>query len=302
MKIGVHIPQWGDGATRSGVLDVARSADAAGLNSVWVSDHVVFPMDGGGDYPYQKDGRTPFAAEDGFLEGFTMLAAIAGATEHVELGTSVMVLPMRHPLLTAKVVGSLDVLSGGRAILGVGAGWWEAEFTAMDQRFSGRGRAMDECLEILRMLWTEGEGAYHGEYYDFERVACLPKPVQSGGPPVLIGGTSERARQRAGRLGSGWHAIGGRPDRLAEGIADVRSIAAAAGRDPDGLLFSTVTQMPTDPEKARRFAELAEVGIGHVVLGVPSNDPVECCRAIETFATTILPEVREMVDQATSAS
>jgi probable F420-dependent oxidoreductase len=289
VKIGIHIPQWGTGATRGGVLDVARAAEESGLDSVWVSDHIVFPLGDSSTYPYQKSGSTPFSAEDGFLEAFTMLAAIAGATERVTLGTSVLVLPMRHPLFTAKTVATLDVLSGGRVLLALGAGWWAEEFAALGADFAGRGRAFEESIDVLRMLWAGGEGGHDGEFFSFPPVASLPRPVQAGGPPLLIGGASPRARRRAGEVGDGWHAIGSRVHELTAGMAEVREHAAAAGRDPEALMFSTVTRVPKDAAEAERFVELRDAGIHHVVMGVPSEDPAEICRRIEQFANQALP-------------
>ena len=123
MKIGLHVPQWGPDATRSGVLSVARAVEDAGLDSVWVADHVVYPLRSQSRYPYREEG-TPFAPEEGFLDAITTLGALAGATKRVLLGTSVLVLPMREPLQVAKALATLDVLSDGRVIAGVGAGWW----------------------------------------------------------------------------------------------------------------------------------------------------------------------------------
>jgi len=293
VKLGVHLPQWGPGANRAGVLAVARTAEAVGLDSVWVSDHVVVPLEGDSVYPYASDGTPPFDPQDGFLEAFTLLAAVAGATERVELGTSVLVLPMRDPLMTAKVVATLDQLADGRVTLGLGAGWWAEEFAALGAPFRGRGVAFEECIEILRLLWRDGEGSYQGRFHSFDRLSCRPLPVQDGGPPLLIGGTTPRALERAGRIGDGWHAVGGRPEPLIEGIAAVRRSAEDAGRDPAALTFSTVARLPANPEHAERLRELAAIGIGHVVFGAPSEDPDESCRAIEHFAAELLPLVRD---------
>lgn len=293
MKVGIHIPQWGTGATRQGVLDVARTAEESGLDSVWVSDHIVFPLSDSSDYPYGRAGKTPFTADDGFLEAFTLLAAIAGVTERVTLGTSVLVLPMRNPLVAAKTVATLDVLSGGRVLLALGVGWWIEEFEALGADFGSRERAFEEGIAVLRMLWKDGKGSLKGEFYEFAELACLPRPMQPGGPPLLIGGTSSRARRRAGAIGDGWHAIGSGIDELTAGIADVRESATAVGRDAEKLLFSTVTRVPRNPAEGERFVELHEAGIDHVVMGVPSDNPVEICRRIEQFADQTLPLLGE---------
>ena len=292
MKVGIHIPQWGPDATREGVLSVARAAEDAGLDSVWVADHVVFPLRSESTYPYGHDGA-PFAPEDGFLEAFTTLAAIAGATKRVALATSVLVLPMREPLQVAKTVATLDVLSGGRVIVGIGAGWWEEEFRALGAQFERRGRRMDEQIGILRTLWRDGSMAHRGEFYEFKELVCEPRPLQIGGPPILIGGMGSAGRRRAGRLGDGWHALGSHEGTLAEGFADVQQIARAAGRGDCEVALSTSAGLPPDPERAvRRLTRLKRTGVGHVVLNVPGNTAADICSAIKRLGAEVMPDVR----------
>ena len=292
MKIGVHVPQWGRDATRDGVLSVARAAEAAGLDSVWVADHLVHPLRSATAYPYRDDGA-PFAAADGFLEAFTTLAAIAGATERIALGTSVLVLPMREPLQTAKTIATLDVLSQGRVILGVGAGWWEAEFAALGAPFERRGRRLDEQIAIMRALWRDGALAHRGEFYEFDELACEPRPLQPGGPPIWIGGMSPAGLRRAGRLGDGWHAIGSHDPGLLEQFAEVRRAARDAGRDEAEVGLSTSAGLPPEPERAvRRLARLQRAGVAQVVLNVSGNDADGICAAIERLGADVLPELR----------
>lgn len=291
MKIGLHLPQWGADATRSGVLDVARAAEEAGLDSLWVADHVVYPVQPGTSYPY-GDARPPFAAEDGFLEAFTTLAAVAGATERVELGTSVLVLPMREPLLVAKTIATLDVLSEGRVLVGVGAGWWREEFEALGAQFEGRGSRMDEQIEILRALWRDGAVAHRGRSYEFEELACRPHPARPGGPPIVVGGMAPRAMQRAGALGDGWHALGSHAETLAEGFEEVLRSARAAGRADGELTLSTSIVLPPEPERAlRRLSRLAGIGVAHAVVTVPGG-AAELLDTIEMLAGSVLPELR----------
>jgi probable F420-dependent oxidoreductase len=289
LKIGIHVPQWGPDADREGVLSVARAAEQAGLDSVWVADHLVFPLRSDSAYPY---GEAPFAPEDGFLEALTTLATIAGATDRVTLGISVLVLPMREPLGVAKAIATLDVLSSGRVLVGVGAGWWAEEFRALGARFERRGRRMDEQLAIIRALWRDGVASHSGEFYAFEELACEPRPLQPSGPPILIGGLGAAGRRRAGRLGDGWHALGSHGPALAEGIADVRRIAHEAGRDPQALSLSTSVALPADDEGAvRRIGRLQQSGVAHTVLHVPGNSVSTRLEAIERLATTILPQL-----------
>lgn len=291
MKVGVHLPQWGPDATRDGVLTVARTAEQAGLDSVWVADHVVYPLRSASTYPYRADGP-PFAADDGFLDAFTTLAAVAGATERVMLGTSVLVLPMRDPLEVAKSVATLDVLSGGRVIVGIGAGWWREEFEALGAEFAGRGKRMDEQIGILRRLWTEGIVREHRGHYEYDDLVSRPLPVQPGGPRVIIGGMGPVARRRAALLGDGWHCLGSHDPTLAEGFAEVTALAREAGRPEGVVTLSTSAGLPADPAKAvQRLARLRAAGVSQVILNVADNTSAAACSAIERLANDILPEL-----------
>lgn len=302
MKIGFHLPQWGRGATRDGILAFARTVEAAGLDAAWAADHIVYPIESATPYPYSTTGRVDFGPEAGVIEPFSLLPLVAGATERIALGTSVLVLPMRHPLAVAKTAASIDVLSGGRLVLGVGSGWWAEEFAALDEPFAGRGERMDEQLRIMREAWTAGSVARDSGPYRFAEVACRPLPVQPGGPKVLIGGAGPRVWKRAATLGDGWHAVGSRSDRLAEGRAAVEAAARAAGRDPAELTFSTSMAFTETAEDAvRRFARLHALGFVNVVLTTPDvDDAHRSCAEVERFASEILPLVRR--ELATAAS
>jgi probable F420-dependent oxidoreductase len=291
MKVGVHLPQWGPDATRDGVLTVARMAEEAGLDSVWVADHVVYPQRSTSTYPYRADGP-PFAALDGFLDAFTTLAAVAGATERIMLGTSVLVLPMRDPLEVAKSVATLDVLSSGRVIVGTGAGWWREEFEALGAPFAGRGKRMDEQIEILRQLWTEGVVRKHRGHYSYDELVSRPLPIQPGGPRIMIGGMGPAARRRAAMLGDGWHCLGSHDSTLTEGFAEVTRIARQMGRPEGAVSLSTSAGLPADPARAvQRLARLRAAGVSHVVLNVAENTCAATCFAIERLGAEILPDL-----------
>lgn len=288
MKVGFHVPQWGPLAGRSGVLDVARCVEAAGLDSVWASDHVVYPVSTSTPYPYAD--RPPFLPEEGYLEALTMLAAVAGATERVEIGTSVLVVPQREPLLLAKTLATIDVLSGGRVVLVAGGGWWREEFAALGAPFESRGRRLDETIEALRLLWRDGMASYSGSTIAFPEVVCLPKPVRANGPPILVGGMTEPALRRAVRAADGWHGLGSRVDRLAEIKRRLGELCAEAGRDPGTLLFSTSAGVPRDAGVAvERLAPVAELGVDQLVLSTAAESVPELCSKIETFAAEVLP-------------
>lgn len=288
----MHLPQWGGGAKRSGVIAVAEAVEACGLDSVWVADHLVFPSRSESTYPYRPDGL-PFSAADGFLEAFTTLAVVAGATSRVALGTSVLVMPMRDPLTTAKIVATLDVLSEGRTLVAMGAGWWREEFAALGQQFDRRGRRFDEQLAILRAAWHNGTVEFDGEFYTLEEVACLPLPAQPGGPRVLVGGMGSSAHRRVARLGSGWHAVGSDMQALREGRARIDELAVEYGRDPRTIMLSTSAGLSLDDDRAiTRLREFAEVGVDHLVLNLPGEPDDVVCRA-EHIAKVVLPAAKE---------
>jgi probable F420-dependent oxidoreductase len=275
------------------VLSVARAAEDAGLDSVWVADHVVYPLGSRTRYPYGS-GETPFGPDEGFLDAFVTLAAIAGATERITLGTSVLVVPMREPLQMAKAIATLDVLSGGRVALGIGSGWWVEEFDALGAQFEARGRRMDEQLAIMRALWRDGRLSHSGEFYDFAELVCEPRPLQAGGPPVLIGGMGPTGRRRAGRSGDGWHALGSHDETLAAGFAEVKRAAQEAGRNGERLMLSTSAGLPPDTEHAvARLVRLKRAGVDQVVLNVADNTAAGISAGIERLGESILPAVRE---------
>jgi probable F420-dependent oxidoreductase len=290
MRAGIHVPQWGPEATRAGVLEIARSAEAAGLESIWVADHIVLPARTGSRYPYSRDGTTAFKPEDGFLDALTTLAVIAGATDRIRLGTSVLVLPMRQPLPVAKAVATLDVLSQGRLVLALGTGWLREEFDALGVPFATRGERLAEMVAALRRLWADGRAAAEGEHVSFQEVVCEPRPVQPGGPPLWIGGTSEAALRRAAEYGDGWHAVGSRPERLAEGRRRLAELARGYGRDPAALNFSTSAGLPSERGLAlERLLALQAAGLDDVVLNLPGRTVGEMRAQIDRLAADLLP-------------
>jgi probable F420-dependent oxidoreductase len=294
VKIGLHLPQWGDLASRSAVLAIAKAAEEAGLDSVWVADHIVYPTESQSTYPYRAKGL-PFGPDEGFLEAVTQLAVVAGATETVELGTSVLVLPMREPLLAAKMFATLDVLSTGRVVIAVGAGWWREEFELVGAAFEGRGARMDEQLDILRAAWTSGEVGFSGKHYELPSAVSRPLPIRPGGPPVLIGGNGPASWRRAATRGAGWHAVGLAPAELINGQREIQRLAQAIGRDPSDLLFSTSTGTGRTPaDTVRRIETLEDAGIRQVVLNLPARSPTlsDYMVCIEEIATKVLPQLR----------
>jgi probable F420-dependent oxidoreductase len=207
MRYGFYLPTRGPTATRDGILALAREGERLGLHSAMVADHIVFPVENRSTYPYTLDGKHPSVGDA--LDAFSILGLVAGATERLRLVTSVLVLPYRNPVLTAKMAASLDVLSGGRLTLGVGAGWLKEEFEALNSpAFEARGAVTDEWIAIFKQLWSCSPASFDGRFYRYSEIRCEPFPVQRPHPPIWIGGHSRAALRRTARYGDGWHPVG----------------------------------------------------------------------------------------------
>jgi probable F420-dependent oxidoreductase len=209
---------------------VAQRAEALGFESVWVPEHVVFPTRIASRYPYTADGIPPITPDAPHLDPLILLTHVAAATRTIRLGTNVYLLPLRHPILIARAVVSLDVLSGGRVSLGVGVGWLEEEFAAVGVDFATRAARARECARALKVLWTEREPTFAGRHFTFGPVFCEPKPVQKPHPPLLFGGESDAALRRAATLGDGWYGVGHTPASAAVQVQKLRDLLAERGR------------------------------------------------------------------------
>ncbi|MGI9604050.1 MAG: TIGR03619 family F420-dependent LLM class oxidoreductase [Acidimicrobiales bacterium] len=238
MKIGIHLPQYGRASGPDGITRAAQAAEALGFEHVWVSDHVVHPAEQ--DYPSAH-----------LFDPFTTLTWAAAATSRVGLGTSVVVAPHHAPLALANTLASLDRLSGGRVIAGIGVGWSQREIEALGFTFAQRGRRTDEIIDILRAAWTDDPVGYDGTFHSFSDVRVLPRPETP--IPIWVGGSSEPAYQRACTRGDGFHAIGLDPDGAASVVERIRrdrpdtgfEISLRTGWDPLGM----------DPDQIRREYE-----------------------------------------------
>ena len=292
MQVGIQLPQWGAAADRAGVLAVAQAAEEAGFDAIWASDHVVYPLHDVAEYPYSSSGP-PFTSDDGYLEVLTTLAFVAGATRSIRLGTSVLILPMRNVLLTAKTLATLDVLSGGRVVVAVAVGWWRAEFEALGADFASRGTRLDEQLEALTGLWTHGEYLMHGEEVSFPLVALKPLPVQSGGPEVWVGGEGPRTWARvAGAAVTGWHGIGYRSQTIRAAQEAIAAACRVTGRDPATVRFSTATGLPdTRSKMLGRLESLHDLGISQVVFIPRDTRVTSLLEAIRLYGEEVRPQL-----------
>ena len=196
-------------------LDQVLEAEQLGFESVLVGDHIVLPTAGTNQYPYTADGSFSRPSDEPFFETMTTLGFMAACSDTIKLGSTVIILPYRNPVVQAKMFASLDVLTKGRVICGAGVGWWKEEFAALDAPFEKRGLATDEYLQIFKLLWTSDVTEFHGETYEFSNIAFFPKPVQKpNGIPIWIGGHTKRAVRRTVKYGDTWHPTRLRPDQI----------------------------------------------------------------------------------------
>lgn len=234
MKFGIKLGNLDRFPLPEGVGRLAVAAEECGFDSAWVADHIVFPIEHALDQEHQRNDMLPTGQHG---EALTCLAYVAGRTKRIHLGTSVMVMPLRNPLLGAKMLSTLDVLAGGRVIVGIGIGWLAAEFEALGApKFDKRGRVTDEWIKIMRLCWTQAEPSFEGEHYRFAPLHFSPRPSRP--IPILVGGNSEPALRRAGVLGDGWHGTRVGIAELGRSVAMVKQAAEDCGRDPARLTFA----------------------------------------------------------------
>jgi probable F420-dependent oxidoreductase len=294
MQIGCHLPTQGPVATREALTMFCRQAEAYQMASLWVSDHVVFPHAGGSHYP---SGQFPHPPHTAYLEPVAVLAAAAMCTEHARLGSSVFILGHRNPVVMAKMLTTIDTLSNGRLICGVGVGWWREEFAALGIPFAARGRRSTEILRVFKALWTEENPTFDGEFYHFSNIGFAPKPVQKPHPPLWVGGHSLSALRRAVALGDGWHASAQPPEHMREHLKRLHQVAAQAGRDVSSLDISLRLPLPDDTLQGSRQALLdqygayKELGLSHLALDFRRDDLSQMLEVLDLVANEIRPAV-----------
>jgi probable F420-dependent oxidoreductase len=281
MKIGVPLFRL----SHRYMAAVVRRAEGLGFESVWVPEHLVFPTRITSRYPYSPDGIPPVSVDTPHLDPLILLTHLAATTTTIRLGTNIYLLPLRHPLLTARLAMSVDVLSGGRLILGVGIGWLEEEFAAAGIDFRTRAARTRECVRALKALWTEPEPSFRGRFFSFGPVKFEPKPVQRPHPPLVFGGESEAALRRAAALGDGWYGVGHTPASAAAQVTRLRALLAAAGRAEAPF---EVTVSHAGPALGRDdVARYAEAGVDRVVV-LPWSRGREAEAGLERLAEAVL--------------
>ena len=238
IEYGLMLPGAGPLATSEALLSVATLAESLGFDSLWVTDHIAIPAQSASAYPYSVDHKAPWSPTIVYLDAFTALGWVGAVTRRVRLGISVLVLPMRPPLIVAKTVATLDYLTGGRMILGVGAGWLKEEFDLLGQPFARRGRRMKEAIRILRACWASDPVSFHGDFFRLPAFGMDPKPPLGARLPVLGGGEGDVALRRVAEVCDGWHPLNLTPDQYGERLPALKRHVAEAGRSMDDLLLT----------------------------------------------------------------
>jgi probable F420-dependent oxidoreductase len=294
MQIGCHLPTQGPVATREALTTFCQQAERRGIASLWVSDHVVFPTVGNDHYP---SGRFPHAPHTAYLEPVAVLAAAAMCTERARIGSSVFILGHRNPVVMAKMLTTIDTLSNGRLICGVGVGWWREEFAALGIPFEKRGKRADEMLQVFKALWTQDEPRFHGDFYQLQEVGFAPKPVQQPHPPLWIGGHSQAAYRRAVAFGDGWHASSQTPEQLSAHLDQLRRTADERQRPFDSLELSLRLKL-SDDEIEGSFQSLVDLycaykqlGLSHVAVDFRRDELSHMLEILDWVATELGPAV-----------
>jgi probable F420-dependent oxidoreductase len=280
MKIGVSmiISSHSIDITR-----IAQKAESLGFESLWLPEHPVIPVQVASRYPGSADGAIPAFMHD-LVDPFIGLAQAAAVTRTIKLGTGICLVPERHPLLLAKEIATLDHLSHGRFLFGIGAGWLQEETEIMGGNFAHRWSQTREAILAMKELWSKDAAEYHGTFYNFPPVRSFPKPSQQPHPPVLLGGAARNVFKRVVAWGDGWLPIGITPEEVRKGRATLDALAAAAGRDPH-TIDVTVSGVPSD---AKTLQQYAASGASRVTVRLPSTVSEEALTELEKMAAQVL--------------
>jgi probable F420-dependent oxidoreductase len=266
MEFGVMFANTGHGASADGATTIARAAEDGGFAAVWTVEHVVVPSGYESRYPYDPSGKMAGGVEDFDLpDPLIWLAYVAARTERIKLATGILILPQRNPVVTAKELATLDHLSGGRLVLGVGAGWLEEEFDALGVPFRERGRRLDEYVSAMRALWTEDKASFDGQFVRFHECISRPRPV-NGTIPVVVGGHTDAAARRAGRLGDGFFPGNASVEEIRRLLDVMRRAADDSGRDASAIQVIAGAAARPGEQLHARVQELADLGVGQVIV------------------------------------
>jgi probable F420-dependent oxidoreductase len=266
---------------------LVRTADDVGMESIWAVEHVVVPVGYESRYPYSSDGRMPGPEASPISDPMVALGFAAAISSRLRLATGIIILPQRHPFYVAKEFASLDVLSRGRAIMGIGIGWLEEEFDALGVPFAERVGRTEESVQAIRSLWRPEPEAFDGKFYRWNPVHSLPRPVQQPGVPVVVGGHVEGAARRAARIGDGFFPAKGGLNGLPKMLDAMRDECEAIGRDPSEIELTTGLER-MDLDDIRRFEDL---GVSRLVLPPPGFDAAGIRSGFESFADKVISKL-----------
>ena len=312
MEYGFYLPNSGAGVEPNALSDIAKLGDRLGFFCMVMPDHVLQPNQVNSTYPYSLTGDILEAGQSGdgeWPEQITTLAYLAGITDQIKLVTSVMIIPYRNPILTAKMLSTLDMLSKGRLILGAGVGWMKEEFELLNtEPFAERGAVTNEYLRAFVELWTSDNPTFEGKYVNFSDITFLPKPVQKPHPPIWIGGQSKPAIRRAAQIGNAWHPVGAipaaplEPEELAENLALLHDYAEKAGRDPSQIQVSVKAPLydsnnsdgprrrfTGSPDQVRQDVQTySDVGVTHLIFDFRTADPHQTEDRMAQFSEEVM--------------
>lgn len=289
MEFGLHCSLGlGLNPTPEDYVCVARRAEELGYHSLWLGDHIVIPERINAPYPYTEDGSVGFPRRTPFPDPFVILGYIAGQTRKILLGTSVIIVPYRNPLHVAKAVATVDLVSGGRFLFGVGIGWLKEEFEALGEKFEERGSRTREYLRIMKALWQGGPANFEGKFFRFPEVHAVPTPVQKPHPPIIFGGESPAALRRVADLGDGWQPGLVSLQTLREKVDQLKELMAKRGRDFSRLSLSMLGSPDELKQKPELLSQLSELGVGEMVLFFSGMDAQGTISQLEDFARTMI--------------
>ena len=310
-EFSISLQNRGALARPENLVALAERADTLGYDALWVTDHVVLPMRSAARYPYSATGQFVIDPMGDYLEPLAALSFLAARTRRIRVGTSVLVVPLRHPLLAAKSLATIDVLSGGRLIVGVGSGWLAEEFEVLGVPFPDRSARSDEYLRAFKEAWTSPAPRFEGRYVRFADVGVQPKPVQKPHPPIWVGGHGPRVLARVAELGDGWKPMVLRPpgffapDALAVEVRKLHGLLDARGRPPESVVVAVKIPVwlgdrrsgPREPmhgssaEVAEDLRRYRAVGVSHFILDWITKDPGEMAETLDRFAREVRPAV-----------
>lgn len=277
MKFGLMYANAGPFAFPEGITHLAQTAERVGIESIWTVEHVVIPVGYRSKYPYDPSGKIPAPPQVPMPDPLLALAFAAAVTKTLKLATGILILPQRHPLYVAKEVATLDVLSNGRVILGIGVGWLEEEFQALGIPFAERAARTAETVRAMRSLWKDEPEEFHGKFFRWEKLESHPKPVQKPGVPIVVGGHTEMAARRAARYGDGFFPGVGDAATLDALLRVLHDECAKLGRDPATVEITSGHPRP-DVDTIRR---LRDRGVSRCMIPPPAFDPDGVTRGLE---------------------